>query len=596
MEIFCSTHVNQRLQYICFDCNFVGCLECMEGWQMKHKGHCFQSVSTIMKEIVLDADPNSNKFISRMNHLWKSLKVATHSYESLTKINSDISDHFRALHDYLILEESRIRLPINNDLAIVKQDIDNQFQELKSLQTLINKCLETRTSININNINNEEKVESDVESVGSESLSDEEVEHEDNYDYKSYNSKPIIDLSDMETLVSLIEKSDSHSEFMKTHKDSIFSRYGTDEYENELGGTLEESILNLIHHFNSKYNSLGGKVINSNSNSQVKCNFTIKTNSKNIEEAKYNIQKSIHLHSISIYTLGHNESSLFNLADGSRKSIETFKGVHTTNSIVSDPSLDHIYVFGGFELKSYKMISTKTMEVEHFGVIEDVDGGEDIFACYDGFEYIYLIGGYNYKNKKTPNQTRIDRFNIATRKFENYSTLHYQIAPNTIKKVFQSNGHIYIVNGCYNARGYSIWRFNAIAGEKQLTLWQKFSLCISNSYHIPIMMSQSFLCFDAFTETLYLFYKNYLYRINVRTKDNYRTECKFDHILFSTEIKMSFSVLFNRVNSNQANIFILGGKTLGNHVYSVESNKWSPLLENKDNCQREMCGACIISN
>ncbi|EFA76313.1 RNA polymerase II core subunit [Heterostelium album PN500] len=600
----CTEH-NRLENLICFECNIVGCADCLNKWE--HKGHAYQSVSEIQKL------GGNSKIHQRVEQLWKSIKLSTYSFESLTRITDDISNHFRQLHDYLILEESKLKIPIKKDLEKIGVDISTQINEMKSLRSIImqieklnNQCSTTNKKEKEDTKSEEEEFQKDGDGNKEETAAEEE---ESMY---SYLSRPSIDTSDMDTLATIINQCDQSSEFFKSDVFKKPHSYGNgyilgeenpkigNDYSAINGNGDEQSILKSIQQFGDKYQSLKKGKSHINNNSLLKCNFAIRIDAKQVEEIQYNIKKSIDLKSISILTLGQNESSLLSLSDYSLKQVETLRGIHTSHSVVADSRLEHIYVFGGFDINGYQKILAKTLMVSHTAKMDGIDGGEGILACYDGFDHIYLIGGHNYKKQKLKDLDRIDRFNIKSQTFERYSTMNELIKPVFVVYTFATaNGYIYMLTMSYAGPygmvdGYEIWRFNPIIGEKQQTLHMSIKIAegFSNVYNIYRLLAQPLVCFDQQQDTLYVFIKKHTFKIDINKK-TYTKRYNDDTMDLSTVYSpRNIKTVFHRFSSTQSNIFVLGGKTYGNHIYSIEKDKWSS-IESKDHCQREMCGAFI---
>ncbi|GAM23544.1 hypothetical protein SAMD00019534_067190 [Acytostelium subglobosum LB1] len=105
----------------------------------------------------------------------------------------------------------------------------------------------------------------------------------------------------------------------------------------------------------------------------------------------------------------------------------------------------NIYVFGGESSSStrymrYSLAEKQCYEAEMLGVL----GGSEISACYDGNEFIYLVGGDTHHNSLD----RVDRFSIDTQQFEKVG--HLSIGVTDAFTIFHDD-MLYIVgvlDGC----------------------------------------------------------------------------------------------------------------------------------------------------
>ncbi|EFA78892.1 hypothetical protein PPL_08360 [Heterostelium album PN500] len=159
-ETKCSEH-EKEFEYLCFTCNSILCSKCFFNHYKSNKDHDVESIDEIKKNLnnlsnndysyLNNSNHNyktDNYIQNRINYIWTSIKRLSYQYTSLGDKVTEISNHFEKLHQFLIVEEHRLKKPISIDQDTVKEDLDKQLNELKSIINIIN--------FNNNNINKKE--------------------------------------------------------------------------------------------------------------------------------------------------------------------------------------------------------------------------------------------------------------------------------------------------------------------------------------------------------------------------------------------------------------------------------------------------------
>ncbi|EFA78808.1 hypothetical protein PPL_08271 [Heterostelium album PN500] len=412
--------------------------------QPDHITHCLHItkikllLDNIIDNIGESSSNNENtesEFIKSTKSIWKSLKASTSRYQSLSAKENEIKQYFEQLHQYLVIEEHKLKKDIINDKDKIINQIDNSLNNLKYL-------------VNIININNKLNCSSD-----------------DNNDNDSadngYDSQSIIedttDLYSITTIMQSITTSLSLQSFILDNNQTLFkydknnNYFNIDELLKQHHNDSSSLLLDIIHKYNNQYNKTT-EVTDSNKNHSTyelsikqfdfnqlnsMINQTIKidkieTSIQSTSPTKAN-KNDISAQSSPIKTItttnnNENKSSYIftthilkgaTLIDiSNNNSIEQFNFDYdfycTYQSIISIG--EHIYIFGGMKNSNKWMkFSIRSKSVEYIGKMEGIDGDFGISVCYDGQDHIYLVNGFG--------TNRIDRFNITTMQFERYHKL-----------------------------------------------------------------------------------------------------------------------------------------------------------------------------
>ncbi|EFA78885.1 hypothetical protein PPL_08353 [Heterostelium album PN500] len=99
-----------------------------------------------------------NYIQNRINYIWTSIKRLSNQYRSLGDKVTEISNHFEKLHQFLIVEEHRLKKPLTIDQDTVKEDLDKQLNELKSIINIIN-----FNNKEVENVDDDDQIKSIIE-------------------------------------------------------------------------------------------------------------------------------------------------------------------------------------------------------------------------------------------------------------------------------------------------------------------------------------------------------------------------------------------------------------------------------------------------
>ncbi|GAM18950.1 hypothetical protein SAMD00019534_021250 [Acytostelium subglobosum LB1] len=244
------------------------------------------------------------------------------------------------------------------------------------------------------------------------------------------------------------------------------------------------------------------------------------------------------------------------------------------NSVVSSPT--KIYIFGGAN-RSHSFISFLHQSFQ-WSTPMDIPlgrrGGAGISTCYDGDKYIYLTGGYF----KDVYLARIDRVNVETEAFERVGELS---ARNCQALTFVRNKELYVVGGLNdNEERRSLLIYNIANNQSRV--------------HIPDLGFNSSIvgsCYDGGDLVYILDDESQFYSMSLTTKDR-----KDLHTPLEGKLSSKYSMVhFNGDSSdpaylNHKYIYLIGGKTYGNHLYSVFDDRWIHINDN-DKVNRSFSGA-----
>ncbi|EFA86609.1 hypothetical protein PPL_00410 [Heterostelium album PN500] len=218
--------------------------------------------------------------------------------------------------------------------------------------------------------------------------------------------------------------------------------------------------------------------------------------------------------------------TLINIADKSYHSLDNLKSIGKFSLYSTVNTGDAIYVFGGYDRSINKF-----MRISLTSFPMTVDFQDDIptlknFAqfrsvCYDG-DHIYMIG-YNDSGSHRPDT-------------QSEQQLYY---PGNMRKL---NSRIDVFN-------IKTMEFKALVRFKEEVQFDNRIILLSFIFRDCIYMDR--------------FFKMNLTRKTV-------TELQeFDY-----EITNFYSLVYHTINDNLHVIYLIGGKTLGNHTYVIELNLW----------------------
>ncbi|EFA78890.1 hypothetical protein PPL_08358 [Heterostelium album PN500] len=233
-ETKCSEH-EKEFEYLCFICNSILCSKCFFNHYKSNKDHDVESIDEIKKNLNnLSNNNDSDNYIKNsINNNLTSINRLSNQYTSLGGKVTEISNHFEKLHNFLMVEEHRLKKPISIDQDTVKEDLDKQLNELKSIINIIN--------FNNNNINKKE------------------VELDDDDDQNKSKKEDTTDLYSISTIFKSIEQSQPVIDFIERNYDTLFYCNNNNNMIGDLTNNLnnfDTTILKLITLYNSQFKSI----------------------------------------------------------------------------------------------------------------------------------------------------------------------------------------------------------------------------------------------------------------------------------------------------------------------------------------------------
>ncbi|EFA77582.1 hypothetical protein PPL_12185 [Heterostelium album PN500] len=421
MALECSEH-NESHKFICYQYH-------PDHDQWEHIDDIKQS---------FNKDENTSFINLQLKSIWESLKSSTSRYQSLSTTENEIKQYFEQLHQYLIIEEQKLKRDIINDKDTIINQIDNNINHLKYIVNIIK--INNSKDNNRNDSNNNDNQSTVIEDTTTQ-------------------------YSTTTTIMKSITSSSSLQSFILDNNQTLFNDnhdpFNIDELKNQHNND-SSLLLDIIYKYNNKFNKTDNN--NNNTSSIQSSLYELSIKQPDLNQLDSIIKQSIKLDKIkpsenneintTTTNKDHNKQSYISTTHQSRGAtlINTTNNDHkkqsyiftthelrgatlistTNNNSIEQIKLDfdfrcthqsivsigeYIYVFGGLNNPNKWMkFSIKSKSIEYIGNIEGIDADFSISVCYDGKDHIYLVNGHNIKN-------RIDRFNIKTMQFERYHRL-----------------------------------------------------------------------------------------------------------------------------------------------------------------------------
>ncbi|EFA83860.1 hypothetical protein PPL_02930 [Heterostelium album PN500] len=568
-EIRCPEHKKQ-CKIICYQCNQLLCTICLTDRFNEHRNHTIQHINNIKNNLLSrsssskrsinnsDDDDNNNNTAdqydinSKLLNVWISLKSLATRHQLLEFKESEIASYFRELHEYLVIEEHRLKKPIAHDLETIKQQIPKQINEMKSLVNIIN----TSNKQEMN------KLKKDEHLVGEE---EEEDQHQQQQDINYINTvqSTIESINQSDTMVEFIE----NNLLFKNDNDNLRGFYGNVDDPLEMTNILE-----LVNKHFLQFKSVARQ---EQQQSQMfdEYRFTIKPFDKKQFSSiiKQSIQKTI----TQTYIFSghqHRGVSLISLLDNSMIPINAESELFMTyNSFVAVDR--HIYIFGGAnqQNKATNQYSRFSLDLMCFDMLADIDGGVEggrsISVCYDGSSHIYLVNGCTDVNNQVVRHHRIDRFNLNTHKFEKYYS-------------FVASGSNHVLSFFFEGLLYSV-----PTTEQKLYIFNPVSKRL-DTFSSERLFTRSFAACTDGNGNIYIHSTDMRFiRLNVTNKS-------VEYLAPAARFDSAIPMIYYQ-SKNESFIYFMGGKDIGNYRYTIASNKWKPFLKH-DHSQRVACGGALI--
>ncbi|EFA83568.1 hypothetical protein PPL_02634 [Heterostelium album PN500] len=558
-NFICPEHKRQ-LEFICFKCNILLCSKCSNNHNKKfvdHSPFCdhVDDIKNSLETVIStgsasESGSESSSIKNRLSSIWTTIKSQATRHHSLESTESEISAQFSQFHEYLIVEEHKLKKSIVTQKDLIKEQIDINVNQLKSLVDIANtwKHIEKKG----------DGSEDDSLVVGSEDS----------------NTDSTAESYSLSSIMESINQSNSLCNFINRNSNTLFD-YIVPESTDE-NRDVDLVVLDMIYKYNQQYSLKSTSATPNNNNNNGNMKYELIVSSEKVEQVKLSIQQSFNLISqrikqnyiFSIFDC--DSASLINISDQSYSTessfqLKDYESGSTYNSMVQ--AGDHIYIFGSNKpdiSNKYCRISIKSKSIDHIGEMKGIKGGQEISVCYDGADHIYLINGYDSENDIYHH--RVDRFNIKSMKFE--SQLNFDCLYTDYYSFF-FNGTLYTVP----YQGGLLYAINPI------------TRAIDKYKSDQILDEISAMCHDRYGNIFMHSLDGRFIRFNVVSKD-------IEELETSIELEVKISMIYHHISSKEGLIYLLGGCNYDNHIYNIETNEWTTFDDDKD---RDFCGASIIT-
>ncbi|EFA77859.1 hypothetical protein PPL_09358 [Heterostelium album PN500] len=537
----CSNH-NKFFELICNDCNVLMCSACAP----QHKLHSFEHIDAIKSEINNHNNINNNSNIpsfldiqSKIKITFDSLKSAVKEYEQLQQTEDEISSRFKELHEFLVVEEHKLKKPIIDNKQQLQQYVESQITVMKSLNLMNHQLNQFIADSDTDNIQpNLPTTATTATSLSSSSLSPDTTE--------SYQTS---------TIIKSISQCSDHKEFIQNNNNTLFDL--TYHLQNFSDKTKKDdySLLNLIVEHNNK--------LKSNNHNNVKPNqlqkYQLIPNDQQLHLIKNQLQSTFKLafqlpQSCILSTDVNGKISVIDITD--QNNIHFIqKDISTNGSKITYFSCvvvgNHFYKFGsGVSTKNVRKYFRYSIDNQTYDEIE-MKGIEElnlVSVCYDGKDHIYFL---DVHSKTIVN---IYRFNINNSTFEKYSTAY--ISSSTFHHLaFHYNNCIY----------------SYIPADKKII---KFDINIRATVELPVelpIFQQKATCTDG-KGNLFVLTNTGFHQINIETNEFKQLDNSTANMNINTH-----NLIYHQGNDQKRYIYSLQGKSQ-NYRYSFEHNLWESIL------------------
>ncbi|EFA83122.1 hypothetical protein PPL_03912 [Heterostelium album PN500] len=578
----CSTH-KRVYENICHKCNKLLCGRCItihnkEFDHIKYCDHIDDLKLNLNHQFGSDVNNNINSYsdcftaINNNNHLnqrietiWSTIKSSAHYHQSLATTETDITNHFLELHQYLIVEEQKLKRPIIQSKEDVNTTIDCKLKELKFL---------------VNTINNHNlfvKYNGDIKKEYAQKNN-----HNSNNDNLEYSStcSDSTDCYSIPKIMASILSCSTLSSFIQSNNNTLFCQYTENNNFDmrdllaQYNNNIDSYTLDTIYKYNSQFKTSGDSLSNGNQD-----HYELEINKFDTNKLNELLTQSIKMSTVSLPPVIHTDNVLptkypfiftthtskgATLIDINNKIIDEIQSKKydfngTYNSMVKVG--DIIYIFGGFKNKTkYFRYSTLNGSIEVCDM-DGIEGGRWISVCYDGIDHIYMI------NRDV--HSRLDRYNIKTEKFEKIDT--FGVGGVQILSLFYK-GLIYSFSSAANTINiYDVGKHNL----QELKIDKLFNATIA-------------ACTDG-NGNVYLHSKDNLFiRFNIETNDTIELQPL-------GYFEQALSMTYQKISSSESYIYLLGGVRYNNHRYSIKNNQWENIFDD-EKYERIYCSSTIFDS
>ncbi|EFA75478.1 hypothetical protein PPL_10982 [Heterostelium album PN500] len=328
---------------------------------------------------------------SAMESTFDSLKSMVNEYQQNQQTEDEISNRFKEIHEFLVVEEHKIKRPIININEQLVRHIESQTNVMKSLNTISQHYKAIFDSDHSNSQSNQSPSSSSI-------------------------SPDTTDRYQTSTIITSIAKCSNHNEFIQSNIDTLFCFNDRNNNKTKID---EYSLLNLFVEHN--------KTLNLNDIQHIQSKqYQLVVDDKQLELIKNQLQSTFkmvvksQLHSTThppkqtyiFSTDTDSKLSMINITNRNnihfeQQNIDSDKKMFYFYSVVTVGN--YIYRFGSTDYAKYSIVDQTLTEIK----MNDIDFGIRS-VCYDGQDHIYIAPW---------SSPSIYRFNINQLKFEIYYRL-----------------------------------------------------------------------------------------------------------------------------------------------------------------------------
>ncbi|EFA74807.1 hypothetical protein PPL_11840 [Heterostelium album PN500] len=603
----CIYHNDKQLELICFECNLLFCTKCVA----KHSGHSLDNIESVInnidKDIKSDTDKNKNNnnnsggggcgkdrlynvnnIKTMIGELWEMVKSKSEMYQTLATTESDISSCFSDLHQYLMVEEHRLKKLVIENKEILEHQIEINIDQLKSLNILLEN---TKSFCNNNNNNKNKDKDND---------SDKDNENDNNNDNQNKdNDKDTTDRYQINHLITSIQQSLKVDDFFAANNDTIFFVDDKQSFNDDcslLNQFLQHSNKFKDYKFDKSSNNNNSDDNNKQDEIQI---YSLRVKREAIDSIKSVLKSSLVLqvhvkrpvdetNKRYIFSTDHtknvNRVALIDItsAQTTQYTIEYLKDVEmedwwSFNSAVRVG--DYVYRFGGGFVRSnrYQRFSLLTRSFDLDEPMGDAETSSYVSVCYDGHDHIYLLDG-SFRDS-----TQVTRYTVSTKQFEKCTVI-----PNTQFHHFSFyyNGLIYsvipnqkLVMTIDPTTNFQVWRHTLNVAPY---FSKNHAYCTDGKGGLYMLSDLQFFYVNLVTKQT-----RKLQACTIREKQNIFNKLAGN----KTNVSANNQLLYSE-GSNGVLIYLLQGME-NNYVYSVRNDTWISIL-NDDKSNREYCASVML--
>ncbi|GAM19706.1 hypothetical protein SAMD00019534_028810 [Acytostelium subglobosum LB1] len=565
----CDVHVGWKKDIMCLDCEYLVCAGC---WMLNHSGHTKDTSKSALISSLVDKDSYQTIANNRLRSLWSTLNILSTLYQTASNTNNEVSEHFKSLYEYLMVQEHKLKAPFHQQLERTRTATQAIIKELKDINVLLSTIKNTtknKTPPLFSPFSSPLK-ESAVDGHSSTSSKRKNSNYNSDNDSPEEEENDTIDIEDMDQVLESIKRITSMERFISKaftsstgnkdggHNDEILTDF-------ELQPLIEQSLQYMKDAPRIQLTSTPLVQVNQqlllDIRKQITSCFTFLD--PNNQMAPFNTR---------MFSIGDSDYSMYSinpsLAMSPRANGYTPRTGVCTSTVYAK---GNVYIFGGVEnQKTYAYYNLAEQTWHDNLPIDTIQGGFDISACYDGLDTIYLVGGYSEGRR----WSRVDSFNIMKKMFSHVGKLRYELSAAI---TFVHNLEVIIVGGFFakKQQRVCISSFDPVITKVNRVLLQDES---TNNKCGSMLIS---CCFDG-DENVY--------------------------VLSGAGVFLSFSLETGKLVSRSYtpprlgnSLFYIpncgpvlqGGKD-HNYHYSVKDNKWSPIPGIFDGEPRGVRALCLI--